>query len=202
MSGKKLIKVFNGRTDELRDEYQVKDTCYSMYVYRNDEAKNVEVVIKTLRNSFKDFWKDIDDSNSKLSPEEREKKDKEFKDDKPVDTTSWVHPDEESIRNELVSQLIACELFNPKSDSFKKHSISAGVLMSVLHSHSPKNPQSFTNFCWGDNYLAMLRELGNENKNYLMNQVKRMNEGVDVEVLRNEKREWKEAELKRIIKVE
>lgn len=66
--------------------------------------------------------------------------------DKPIDTSKWVKPDEESIRNALVTELFAIIILKEDSVNYNHHKTRMEVLYSVLHSHSPKNPQTLSNF--------------------------------------------------------
>ena len=75
--------------------------------------------------------------------------------DKPLDTSKWVKPDEESIRNELVECLFFLEIFKEDYWEYKERYGKASAYYSVLHSHSPRNPQSLGNF-----------EIGQLGKNY------------------------------------
>lgn len=66
--------------------------------------------------------------------------------DKPVDTSNWVKPDEESIINSLVTELFATIILKEDSVNYSHHKTRMEVLYSILHSHSPQNPQCLTNF--------------------------------------------------------
>ena len=83
-------------------------------------------------------------------------------DNKPVDTSKWVKPDEESLRNALIKHLFALQILKPDSPNYQEHKGKAAVLYSILHSHSPENPQGLTNFCFGqmgDSYFeTIMRE--------------------------------------------
>lgn len=62
-------------------------------------------------------------------------------DNKRVDTSKWVKPDEKSIRYALVENLFVLEIL--KDDSFKWHECYGKVqaFYSMIHNHSPNNPQ-------------------------------------------------------------
>ena len=82
---------------------------------------------------------------------------------KPVDTSKWVKPDEESMRNELICDLFRCIILKEDYWGHNEAHYRAETLYSILHSHSPKNPQLLTNFSFGqneDNYFeAIMHEL-------------------------------------------
>ena len=69
---------------------------------------------------------------------------------KPLDTSKWVKPDEESIRNELVECLFFLEIFKEDYWEYKERYGKAAAYYSILHSHSPKNPQYLSNFEFGN----------------------------------------------------
>ncbi len=77
-------------------------------------------------------------------------KEKEIDWDKPVDTSKWVKPDEESIRRELVKNLLMCEIVRRESNLYQEHFAKASVCYSILHSIHPKNPQILTNYATGE----------------------------------------------------
>ena len=62
--------------------------------------------------------------------------------DKPVDTSKWVKPDEESIRNDLIVSLFMLEILNKEDSEWDYYKGRSDVCFSILHEHSPKNPQS------------------------------------------------------------
>ena len=79
------------------------------------------------------------------------------KKDKPLDTSKWVKPDQESIRNALVESLFALEILKEDSLKFHEHYGRAKVLYAILHDHSPENPQHLGN--WGiDPYFQSLMQ--------------------------------------------
>ncbi len=69
--------------------------------------------------------------------------------DKPVDTSKWVKPDEETIRNELIKSLFFLQIFKEDCWQWKEEYGRVRAFYSILHSHSPKNPQSLGNFAIG-----------------------------------------------------
>ncbi len=104
---------------------------------------------------------------TKLQELKRKKRwDKLEKDNKHVDTSKWVKPDEASIQNALISELFLNIVYPENSDKFKEADVRADVLYSILHSHHPKNPQSLTNFGHAGAFEVIIQTLkGSEQNN-------------------------------------
>jgi hypothetical protein len=79
-------------------------------------------------------------------------------DSKPVDTSNWVKPDEESLKQELVKSLFLLEILEEDCNNWIMEKGRADVLYSILHSHSPKNPQSLSNFAYDPFFKAIMGE--------------------------------------------
>lgn len=89
---------------------------------------------------------------------------------KKVDTSKWVKPDEESLRNEMTKNLFLCEILKEDYFGFKEARTKAATLYSILHSTSPSNPQTLTNYCIGTPHYfeTIISELGGIAKNEKM----------------------------------
>ena len=65
---------------------------------------------------------------------------------KPIDTSNWVKPDEESIKNELVGHLFLEEIYKKDTENWNRANEVVNVLFGILNSTSPKNPQYIMNY--------------------------------------------------------
>ncbi len=64
---------------------------------------------------------------------------KALDDDKPVDTSKWVKPNDEVLTNELIKYLLLCEILVEGSEKFIEAEAKARVLYSILHTTSPSH---------------------------------------------------------------
>lgn len=86
---------------------------------------------------------------------------------KPLDTSKWVKPDEESIRLELIKNLFALEILKEDSVKYGEYYGKAGICYSILHSHSPRNPQTLSNFVFDPYFEKIMNEFNSiESKKY------------------------------------
>lgn len=110
-------------------------------------------------DSLTDKQKDVRKKRQEKIEEEYKKR--EAKGLSAVDTSKWVYPDEESIRRELIEQLVYLELLKKTNPSFLKAYHRVGAVHSILHSHSPTNPQGLTNYAidYLDAFEMILSEL-------------------------------------------
>ncbi|KKN57990.1 hypothetical protein LCGC14_0556480 [marine sediment metagenome] len=112
------------------------------------------------------------------------------KSDKPLDTSKWVKPDEESIRNALVESLFALEILKEDSPNYPVYSGKAHVLYAWLHDHSPKNPQSLGNWMIDPYFKSIMAEFkSTEHKKFWRNFNKEFKE--DLKVKKRTKAYWK-----------
>lgn len=146
MKDKKMIGFILTVPEFVRKEYLSKKKKHNRFLQVEIHSdKNYGAVAKLYeRNSFMDRYKE-----TTTKAERKEFSDslsKSFNDNKRVDTSKWVKPDEESIRNALIESLFALEILKEDSNAYKEYHGKAKVLYSILHSHSPKNPQSLGNY--------------------------------------------------------
>ena len=80
------------------------------------------------------------------------------KEDKPLDTSKWVKPDEETIRNALVESLFALEILKKDSSTYQEYYGKAQAFYSILHGHSPKNPQTLNNWSIDPYFKSIMAE--------------------------------------------
>ena len=137
------IKYDGTKTEFLKPEYRVDgDFCNGIWVYKDKKKKTLSIKIMTLHDSFfKGF---------NIPKKARKAISKALESNKPVDTSKWVKPDEETIRNELLGHLAMLLILEEKEGNWKwsEHKHKADVLYSILHSTSPRNPQGLTNFSY------------------------------------------------------
>jgi len=125
-------------------------------------------------------------------------------DDKPIDTSTWVKPDEESLKNNLLKHLVGCLVFKQESKLYEKSRTSAKLLWSILKSKAPSNPQTLVDYSLDDKPLINLYQvLDNKTKmNYyykkLMSHKKLTN---PIETQREKYQEWIDNGIKEMVTV-
>ena len=118
---------------------------------------------------------------------------------KPVDTSKWVKPDEESIRRELAKRLIMQEILKEQEfhlpmpcSQYIENRAKADLCYSILHSHFPYNPQGLTNFAMLDVIEIIITEMkGSEYKNIIKRHKNLMKDKRPIEILREEFQKWR-----------
>lgn len=155
----KLIGCETGRTEDLKDEYKPNYKCYGVDVRHNKRIKGVEVKITTLGLWIKQLWTGPRKRINKKIADNLEKDD-----GKPVDTSNWVKPDKESIQDALIVQLVIKHILKEDTEAWHIADAKVDVLYSILHSHSPNNSQSLTNYYLHSIIETIYRELGNKAK--------------------------------------
>jgi len=135
---KQFIGLFFCAREQIKPEYLIEnlDKEYPLIfveIYK-DRKYGAIAKIKDGKTAMENMFKGVGKSKKKIDW------------DKPVDTSKWVKPDEESIRNALVTELFATIILKEESINYPHHHTKMEVLYSILHSHSPKNPQTLSNF--------------------------------------------------------
>jgi len=106
-----------------------------------------------------DIFSRIRETTTKKERERFSKSLSKIKDnDKPVDTSKWVKPDEDSIRNALVGCLFFLEIFKEDYWMWREQYGKAKAFYSIIHEHSPKNPQALGNFVIDPYFETIMRE--------------------------------------------
>ncbi len=147
----KQIGMIINLTDNIKPEYLSKKRrkhprVVIIEIYKNEKYGAIAKIFE--RN---DFFSRIREKTTKKEREKFSKSLSKIKyNDKPVDTSKWVKPDEESIRNALVECLFFLEIFKEDYWEYKERFGKARAFYSILHSHNPKNPQSLSNFEFGN----------------------------------------------------
>ena len=122
------------------------------YVYRENPASMIQ------KHLTKKASKEISKNLKKIS-----------KNNKPIDTSKWVKPDEESIKHHMVTKMFESELYNEEAqDRSREAKAIANVCYSILHSHSPKNPQGLTNYGYDASLITIQKEMNGKLKNQRM----------------------------------
>jgi len=162
-SNNKMIGMFFCSKEQLKKEFLIKNIdkeipLIVVCIYENKNygavakiGKGQDMIKKMFKNMGKTF-KQIDEDKKKGI-------------DKPIDTSNWVKPDEESIRNELIKELFAIIILKEDSVNYPSHYAKMEVLYSILHSHSPRNPQGLTNYYIIYPEETILREFKNSKAN-------------------------------------
>lgn len=142
------------KTEFLKPEFRVnEDTINGIYFYKDTKKKTLKINIMSLRDSFFRFRNGFTKKVSIAIT-------KSLRDPTPVDTSKWVKPDNESLRNILLKEIAFMLIMEDKPENFAyvKAKNRADLLYSILHSHSPRNPQTLTNF-WYQQLDVILNEL-------------------------------------------
>jgi len=172
---KKIGMIIN-LTENIKPEYlskkRRKHPVFAIIEIYKD--KKYGVIAKIFERN--DFFGRINDTITKKEREKISKSLSKMKfDDKPVDTSKWVKPNEESIRNALIECLFFLEIFKEDYWESKERFGKASAYYSTLHSHRPKNPQHLTNFEIGQSrssyFETIMREFkvpeGMRNRKYI-----------------------------------
>jgi hypothetical protein len=154
---RKLLGIITTLDEKLKPEYQATDFLHNSFelvfiqVFSDKKYGAVAEITfgKTLTSMIRDTV------TKKQQNEYSKKLAKAFDDIKPIDTSKWVKPDEESIRNALVTHLFELEIL---AEEDRLTQGKADALFSVLHSISPKNPQYLTNYHYEPYFEAIMRE--------------------------------------------
>ena len=146
----KQIGMILNATENIKSEYlsKKKRKHPRMAIIEIYKDKKYGAVAKIFERN--DIFSRIRETTTKKERERFSKSLSKIKyNDKPVDTSKWVKPDEESIRNALIECLFFLEIFKEDYWGCKERFGKASAYYSILHSHNPKNPQPLTNFEFG-----------------------------------------------------
>ena len=125
-------------------------------------------------------------------------------DKKCTDTSKWVKPDNESLQNSLVTECFAVQILKEDSINYSSHYSRMTLLYSILHSHSPTNPQSLTNFAiTNEPFETILTELNTKYKSHKFNLLfgKNGKKKINMNKTRKQFKIWKVKMLTKMIKV-
>ena len=78
--------------------------------------------------------------------------------DKPIDKSTWVKPDEQTIREDMVTSLFLLQLLNEDASEYEYYKGRYEVCYSILHEMSPKNPQTLSVTHIGPPFITILQE--------------------------------------------
>jgi hypothetical protein len=202
---KKLIGVVHGRFADLKPEYATKKGCYYITIEHDTKTKMLDVQVKTLKQGLDELFgrdeKKAKPTKAEIAAQKKRDEEWEKNKNKPVDTSNWVKPDTESIRQELLKQLVMCEMLKDDCNAMIEATAKRDIAYSILHSHSPSNPQGLTNYHIHDNYDAILRELENPLQRYTWDLTDKVGKDYSIEKYRKERNDWKKKQLSKMITV-
>ena len=158
----KLIVVGLVSSNKVKSQYKPKTKKLTgmLEIYENKNYGAVGTIYYT--NSF--FGRLREKITKKEQKKYSKRLKKAFDSDKRVDTSKWVKPDEESIRQELIKNLFLTEIFDEESKFYIEAQAKVDVCYSILHSHSPKNPQGLTNYAFDGFPFTVITELNGKYK--------------------------------------
>ncbi len=153
------IEMMFNLTENIKPEYLSRKRKKHPLVVIIEISKNKRygAIAKIFERN--DIFSRIRETTTKKDREKFSKSLSKIKNDKPVDTSNWVKPDEESIRNALIKSLFFLEIFKEDCWMWKEEFGKARAYYSILHSHSPRNPQGLMNFEFGqvgNNYFPSI----------------------------------------------
>ncbi len=164
----KMIGHIMNMSENVKPEYLSKNKARIIIVeiYENKRFGAVAKIYE--RNSLFDR---IDEKTTKAERKRiSESISKDCDENKPVDTSKWVKPDEETIKNALVESLFFLEMFKEDHWMWQEKYGRANAFYSLLHGHSPKNPQMLMNWHFHPYFKAIMAEVkSTENKKYWNN---------------------------------
>lgn len=189
----KLIGIRNFKTTSLNEQYQTNDISTSIEVYLDKKKKDIKINIMTFHGSFNKYFPLPKKTSKRLC----KKLEEAF--DKPIDTSNYVTPDNETLKNELIINLVCCELLNENAKEYTESNIKAGLLYSILYSSAPKNPQCLDNYNLINQFDIIYKVL--DNKSELKNIIEYLIRTKNHEQTRKIHTTWKTKKLKEIIKI-
>ena len=125
-------------------------------------------------------------------------------DSKKVDTSKWVKPDKESIRNTLITECFAIQILKKDLINYSSHYSRVELLYSILHSHSPTNPQGLTDFAiLNEPFEVILNECKTKYLDYSYHILFGKDGNKKVNMIKSRKlhKIWQKKMLKQMIKV-
>ena len=202
---KKRIGFIINTTENIKPEYlSKKRRKHPLFViieiYEDSKCGAIAKIFE--RN---DIFSRIRETTTKKEREKFSKSLSKIKyDDKPVDTSKWVKPDEESIKNALVECLFFLEIFKEDYWEYKERYGKASAYYSILHSDNPKNPQYLSNFEFGHlgktYFETIMREFKvPEGMRHWNKMTDRKGKYIGVKNHRKWFKDWKERCLKKMI---
>ena len=143
----------------VKKEYLSKKKKHANFVFIeiNSDKKYGAIARLYERNSIFDRIKETTTKKERESISKRMSLINE--NDKPVDTSNWVKPDEESIRNALIECLFALEILKEDSINYREYYGKAQAFYSILHCHAPKNPQQLNDWVIDPYFMKIMDEL-------------------------------------------
>ena len=159
-----FIGIITTVPEAIKEEFKYKNTRFVIIEIRKDKKYGARAELHYNDSLF-------DRMQSTISKKSRQAFSKNLKkaleSDKPVDTSKWVKPDEESIRNELIMNLFKLLIYKKEWWDYNVARGKADVIYSILHSNSPRNPQSLMNYSFED-LEAVLTEMKSPIADYRM----------------------------------
>ncbi len=144
---KEMIGFIQTCPEFVRKEYLSKKKKHPMLItveiYKDKRYGAIAKIFE--RNSLFDRCRET--TTIKQRKDFSESLKKSMKRKKPLDTSKWVKPDEESIRIALIESLFALEILKEDCSSYGEYHGKAKVLYAIIHDHSPSNPQRLGNWC-------------------------------------------------------
>lgn len=116
---------------------------------------------------------------------------------RPVPESEWVSPDRESLKLELVINLVYCLIMKENSKEYKIADMKASMLLGILHGKAPKNPQVLE-MIYPEPYLQRLHEaLGSDAYDRAIKSLNKRKKKSRVQRWKN----WERNQLWKLIKV-
>ena len=151
------------RTEDLKEKYITNEKSSCVEVRKTTNTKLLKIVVKPFMKSFREMCAGLQESAKK-----RKEKGEKIDWDTPVDTSNWVKPDEESIRDALLTNLGLCLILKEDAVQLAYIKGKMKILYGLLHSTSPTNPQSIATNLHIDCYMrTILRELKHPDADYI-----------------------------------
>lgn len=155
----KIIGYIHNLTENIRPEFlNKKIRRHPLFIIGEiHRDKKYGAIIRISERNSPIEW-----MHKKMTKKEKQRYSKRlkkvFSDDKPVDTSKWVHPDRASIQHALVQELFKLVIFKEDYWGWKEAEGKSDAFYSVIHCHSPRNPQSLHDFYFEPFFEAIMRE--------------------------------------------
>jgi len=197
MTKMKLIGMENVYYTNSKPEYITTCPTASVHVYSDGVKYKVE--INDALTSFREGMTEIRKSlakNRKDNP-----KPKKEMNDKPVDTSNWYKPDEETFRKEIIMKLVLSQILIKDSKKYIENEAQTELLTSIVNSSSPSPHPilgNYTKTIWP--VSAIYRHIGNKEKSQYVfklicdkpvkNEIERIKRRAAINIW--EKKNWRE----------
>lgn len=141
----KFIGLVIASIDSMKPEYRKlfdRKTRVISGTIRTDKTYGAKIVLDELGHAFRLSLLDGPKLTAKQRKLRKARIEKRLADNRAIDTSKWVRPDDRSLKRALIENLFGLELTMEGTCEHSEFEGRAQTLMQILNQKSPKNPQS------------------------------------------------------------